>query len=655
METALKEKILNVFEDASIDKNLYSSSGLNEQSIPVFVGEWLIDRELKGGEWNDDVKEKVLGFVSKYIPRKSDVELLKSKLKNGENITILEFISPKVNLKRNETYVESASLGNERAFIEEHLLDKFPRLLQGGLWGAAVYTYHVTEKGGEVWLQNFIPLQASQIEFEKYAAQRLEFNLEEWTDIIINSIGLNPSAYTSEKKKQVLLTRLLPFVQKRLNLFELAPKGTGKSFVYGNFSRYSRLIEGGSISPAVLFYNENAKAPGLFTQFDVVVFDEAQSLSFSSPAETVAKLKGYLEAGKYSKGKFSATADAGAVFIANVQIDSNGQPINARNLFGDLPELLQETALIDRIHGIIPGWELPRIQTSTLSNGIGFKADYIGEIFHALRNRVEFDKYVEERSYLIGTNDLRDKKAIMKMASGFLKLLFPNIKSVNDVNYIRYCLKPAIELRQRVRDQLHYLDPEYKNYMIDVVKQNNIEEESIRVFIDEPDISEDEVPSRAITTKTKYLELNEGDLGYSYEILFSPFFKEAREIRIVDPFIRLSYQIDNLLEFCKVLANSKVSKLHLTTSADRDDAEQKQKNELKFEELKKALTKKGIDFNYDFSDSIHDRYIETNDGWKIMLGRGLDIFQKPESWFDLDKDDYKKRKCRATVISYNKI
>ena len=488
MENNLKEKIQSVFEDACIDKNLYSSSGLNEQSIPVFVGEWLIDRELKGGVWNDNIKEQVLSFVSKYIPKKSDVELLKSKLKNGENVTILEFISPKVNLKKNETYLESSSLGNQKIFIEEHLLDKFPRLLQGGLWGAAVYNYQVKDKGGEVWLQNFVPLQASQIDLDKYVRQRLEFSLDEWTDILINSIGLNPNGYATEKKKQVLLTRLLPFVQKRLNLFELAPKGTGKSFVYGNFSRYTRLIEGGSISPAVLFYNENTGVPGLFTQFDAVVFDEAQSLSFTNPAETVAKLKGYLESGKYSKGKFTATADSGAVFIANVQIDSNGLPVNSKNLFGDLPELLQETALIDRIHGILQGWELPRIETSTLSNGVGFKADFIGEIFHVLRSRVEFDKFVEERSHYIGTTDLRDKKAIMKMASGFLKLLFPNLNSISDKDFIQQCLKPAIELRQRVRDQLHYLDPEYKNYIISVVISNGIHTDDERVLIEDTDL-----------------------------------------------------------------------------------------------------------------------------------------------------------------------
>jgi ATP-dependent Lon protease len=655
MKKNLKEKVLDVFEDACIDKNLYSSSGLNEQSIPVFVGEWLIDRELKGGEWGDDVKERVLGFVSKYIPRKSDVELLKSKLKNGESITILEFISPKVNLKKNETYVESSSLGNEKSFIEEHLLEKFPRLLQGGLWGAAVYTYQVTDKGGEVWLQNFVPLQAAQIEFEKYSTQRLEFSLDEWIEILVNSLGLNPDGYTSEKKKQVLLTRLLPFVQRRVNLFELAPKGTGKSFVYGNFSRYSRLIEGGSISPAVLFYNENSKVSGLFTQFDTVVFDEAQSLSFINPSETVAKLKGYLEAGKYSKGKFSASADSGAVFIANVQIDSNGLPINSKNLLGELPHLLQETALIDRIHGILPGWELPRIETSTLSSGVGFKADYIGEIFHALRNRVEFDKFVEERSHLIGTTDLRDKKAIMKMASGFLKLLFPNLKFVDESDFIKFCLKPAIELRQRVRDQLHYLDPEYKNYIIEIVGPDSIPRSKEMVLIEEPDLVENEPPKRVVTTSTKILELKEGELGYSYEILFTPFIQYSTEVKIVDPFIRLSYQIDNLLELCKLLTSFKISIIHLITSVDADDQEQKKKNETKFDEIKRVLLKKGVNFVYEFSVTIHDRYLETNDGWKITLGRGLDIFQKPDSWIDFDNDDYKRRKCKSTIISFNRI
>ena len=485
MNQELKIKVLEVYESACIDKSLYSSSGLNEQSIPVFVGEWLIDRQMKGGDWDEDVKQQVIGFVKKFMPSKDDVEDLKQRLRNGDNVSVLEYISPKVNLERDQTFLESSSLGNQKVYIEEYLLTKFPRLLKGGLWGLAIYSYIRNDKGGEVWLNEFKPLQAAAIDFEDYAEKRTEFDLEEWIQIIINSLGYNAAGdgYSTKPKRQALLTRLLPFVQKRVNLFELAPKGTGKSFLFGQFSRYSRLIEGGAVSPAVLFYNENTKTPGLFTQFDVVVFDEAQSLSFASPDETVAKLKGYLEQGKYSKGKFTVSADSGAVFIANVQIDSKGLPTNKNNLFGELPEILQESALLDRIHGILPGWNLPRMSTDALSKGVGFKADFLGEIFHSMRNRIEFDKYVEERSYMIGSKDFRDVRAIMRMAAGFLKLLFPNLSSVTEKEFIDYCLTPAIDLRQRLRDQLIYMDSEFKNYQIEIISEKS----DVIISMEEPE------------------------------------------------------------------------------------------------------------------------------------------------------------------------
>jgi len=485
MDKNLKNKIIDIYESSSIDKSLYSSSGLNEQSIPVFVGEWLIDRQLKGGDWDEGVKQQVIGFIHKYMPSKDEVEDLKQRLRNGDSVSVLEYISPKVNLNRDQTYLESGSLGNQKVYIEEFLLAKFPRLLKGGLWGLAIYGYRRTDDGGEVWLNDFKPLQAAAIDFDEYVENRKKFNLDEWLQLLINSLGYSAEekGYGSKQKRQALLTRLLPFVQRRVNLFELAPKGTGKSFLFGQFSRYSRLIEGGAVSPAVLFYNENTKIPGLFTQFDVVVFDEAQTLSFSSPDETVAKLKGYLEQGKYSKGKYTVSADAGAVFIANVQIDANGLPINKHNLFGELPKLLQESALLDRIHGILPGWNLPRMTVGALSDGVGFKADFLGEIFHYMRTRIEFDRFVEERSYMIGSKDFRDVRAIMRMSAGFLKLLFPNLQDVSDNDFVEYCLKPAIELRQRLREQLYYIDSEFKNYDITIEHERS----GINISMEEPE------------------------------------------------------------------------------------------------------------------------------------------------------------------------
>ncbi|MCY7349647.1 MAG: BREX system Lon protease-like protein BrxL [Cytophagaceae bacterium] len=488
MNAALRQKVTDVFESACIDKSLYSSSGLNDQSIPVFVGEWLIDRQLKGGTWNEDVKQQVIAFVRKFMPSKDDVEALKQRLRNGDPVTVLEYVVPRVDLQRDQAFLESGSLGNQKVQIEEHLLTKFPRLLQGGMWGVAIYQYRRNDKGGEVWLGDFKPLQAASINVEEYIEKRAAFSLEEWTQVLINSLGYNAegAGYATEKTRQALLTRLIPFVQRRVNLFELAPKGTGKSFLFGQFSRYSRLIEGGAVSPAVLFYNENTKVPGLFTQFDIVVFDEAQTLSFSSPDETVAKLKGYLEQGKYSKGKFTVSADAGAVFIANVQIDRNGLPVFQNNLFGELPEILQETALLDRIHGILPGWYLPRMHLDLLSKGVGLKADYLGEIFHAFRFRIEYDKFVEERSHLIGSKDFRDVRAIMKLSAGFLKLLFPDLSTVSEAEFVEHCLRPAVALRQRLRDQLEYLDPEYKNYEILIHSQATAPADGPPVSMDEP-------------------------------------------------------------------------------------------------------------------------------------------------------------------------
>ena len=424
-----------------------------------------------------------------YDPHyKDDVEALKQRLRNGDQVSVLEYVNPRVDLKKDSTSLESGSLGNEKVRLEEFLLTKYPRLLQGGMWGLAIYSYRRNEKGGEVWLSEFKPLQAASISIEEYVEKRREFSLEEWMQVLINSLGYNAegAGYTTDKTRQALLTRLLPFVQRRVNLFELAPKGTGKSFLFGQFSRYSRLIEGGAVSPAVLFYNENTKVPGLFTQFDIVVFDEAQTLSFSSPDETVAKLKGYLEQGKYSKGKFTVSADAGAVFITNIQITPQGIPVHPNNLFGELPTILQESALLDRIHGILPGWNLPRLSTDALSKGVGLKADYLGEIFHAFRFRIEYDKFVEERAYRINSKDLRDVRAILKLASGFLKLLFPDLSSVTESEFVRYCLEPAVALRQRLRDQLHYLDPEFPNYEILINPEAAPNETHKAISLEEP-------------------------------------------------------------------------------------------------------------------------------------------------------------------------
>jgi ATP-dependent Lon protease len=259
----------------------------------------------------------------------------------------------------------------------------------------------------------------------------------------------------------LLITRILPFIEPRVNLVELAPKGTGKSFVYDNLSRYGRVVSGGKVSPAVLFHNLATNTPGLVTRYDAVVFDEVQSISGDSTGELIAGLKVYLESGKFSRGKTEATSEAGFVMLGNITLDADLKPMYEReSIFKEIPNFLQETAFVDRLHGIIPGWEMPRVSKDTPSRNLGFKGDFFSEVLHTMRSEIRYGDYVKTNMRLKGSNDLRDRKAISRLASAYLKLLFPDL-NLSEQEFVDYCVIPAIELRQRVRNELNKLDAEY--------------------------------------------------------------------------------------------------------------------------------------------------------------------------------------------------
>jgi ATP-dependent Lon protease len=316
---------------------------------------------------------------------------------------------------------------------------------------------------GEVWLSEFKPMQVAKLDLDYYCEERSSFSLSEWRELLVNSMGSNPEVYSPEQQ-MTLLTRLVPIVQPRVNLIELAPKGTGKSFVFQNMSRYARIVSGGKISAAVLFYNLASQTPGLLTQYDVVVFDEAQTISFDNPGEIIGVLKDYLESGRYTRGRQQATADAGLVLLGNIPLDTAGQPAQPI-LFYNLPDFLRETAFIDRLHGIVPGWRLPRVTTNTPARGLGFKADFFSEVLHALRDRGGYGEYVSAHMRLAGTDDMRDRKAIERLAAGYMRLLFPDLRPTAD-EFLRHCVEPAVQLRQTVRDQLCKMDPEFKKVTI---------------------------------------------------------------------------------------------------------------------------------------------------------------------------------------------
>jgi ATP-dependent Lon protease len=274
-------------------------------------------------------------------------------------------------------------LDEHTAYISPHIVQENEMLLSSGLWGLGSYYYIPptdTNKIGQVWLHEFRPFQLANVDIEYFKDCRSFFSTSEWVDLIVSSMGFNHRIY-NERQKILLISRLIPLVEPRYNLVELAPKGTGKSFVYENMSRYVA-VRSGSITPAVLFFNDARKTPGLITRYDCVVIDEAQKVKGDSSGELTALLKSYLEAGRFGRGSAdSIAAEAGIVILANIELDHNKRPLHEDiGLFKIFPNFLRETAFIDRFSGFLPGWFLPRISKQTPSQSLGLKGDIFGEM-----------------------------------------------------------------------------------------------------------------------------------------------------------------------------------------------------------------------------------------------------------------------------------
>lgn len=467
---SFEQKAYDLFGEVVINKNLINSAGFSARAIPTYVGEWILYNFLEDGQLTEESRERVSAFVNKYLPQKGFKEEVKNRLLNMETVRLLDDYSVSVNLKNGTRTLKIPFFDMTDAGISEEIVDKNNLLLTSGVWGVADLMYSPPEdkkEKGKVWMRSFRPFQVGDVDLDYYKSCRKEFNITEWIDLIVSSMGFNPDIY-DERQKQVLLTRLLPLVETRVNLIELAPKGTGKSFVYGNVSRYARVVGGGKISPAVMFHNNATNTPGIITRYDCVVLDEAQSIQGDAKGELVAGLKVYLESGKFSRGNTESVAEAGFVMLANITLNENHEPVyKDEGLFKEIPNFLQETAFIDRLHGIIPGWYMPRVSKDTPSVTLGFKGDFFSEILHNLRSEPQYTDFVNLNMKLINCNDMRDRKAITRLASAYLKLIFPDLK-VSQEEFNKYCVRPAVNLRQRIRDELHKMDSEYAVVNIEV-------------------------------------------------------------------------------------------------------------------------------------------------------------------------------------------
>jgi ATP-dependent Lon protease len=461
---SFEKKASEVFGEIVINKYFVHNAGIGSRAIPTYVREWIISHYvLNNVELTQESRAKIARFVQKYVPDKGEKESIKNKLFEQIEVEILDNYAVYVNLTKGDRYLQIPFLDESTAFVKPSIVQENEMLLSSGLWGVGTLYYippSEDNKKGQVWMHEFRPFQLANIDIEYFSESRREFTTQEWIDLLVSSMGFNHQLY-SNRQKILLLSRLIPIVEPRYNLVELAPKGTGKSFVFENMSRYVT-VRSGSITPAVLFYNDSRKTPGLITRYDCVVLDEAQKVRADTSGELTALLKSYLESGRFGRGSANAiTAEAGLVMLANIDLDNKKRPLYEEiGLFRAFPNFLRETAFIDRFSGLLPGWDLPRISKKTPSKTLGFKGDIFGEILHNLRFDISYRDFVKVNMELFDCDDMRDSRGIESGATGLLKIIFPN-KEPSEEDFYKYCVNPALEMRQRIRDELCKLDREY--------------------------------------------------------------------------------------------------------------------------------------------------------------------------------------------------
>lgn len=463
--TSFDEKVRDVFQEFAIDKALIRRMGISgdDRHVPSYVMDWIITRKSGNSSSTETLQHQVQEFIRAHLPAKGDKERVKFKLSQGQELTILDAITVRVKLAKQIEYLATVPcLDENNVLIDASIIEANQGLLQGSTWGATRLRYDESGDAGGIRIVDFKPMQTGRVSLDAFIDCRSAFTVEEWLDLLVRTMGYEPSQY-NEEEKLWLICRLIPVVQSRVNMMELAPPGSGKSFVYNNISRHVWLTAA-EISPAVLFYNRQSKQPGLLTRFDLLVLDEAQSIRFSNPFEIQAQLKGYLEQGVFTRGDCTATAECGMMLLANISLvqDHHNKYHGGRQKFlparadyiRKLPEIFLESPLLDRFHGIIPGWEIPPFETSQQANGYGLKADFFAEVCHALRSASHLSQEVRAKLRLSGGK--RDCTAVERMASGLAKLLLvgPEHPRFDDL-----VVQPAKELRRLVRTQLHQVDP----------------------------------------------------------------------------------------------------------------------------------------------------------------------------------------------------
>ena len=451
-----------IFKDPESTNSLFSG-----RNLPSFVKDFLLKRYIDlDGNLN---RSGLTNFLDIVIPQKSSD--VKEKLYAGQDLTLLCRFIIYIDLVKNVKRFSIPDMGiklNEGQ-IPDYVCDKHKgELVDGETWGIIKICLMPDEDGkkNHVEMIDYKPFKPySSVDVNYLSDARKNFNTLEWIDVLLSAMEYDPDGFTSITQKVEFLTRLLIFVEPRLNVIELAPKGTGKSYVFGNLTKYGWLVSGGKVTRAKLFWDKQKQQNGIIKNHDFTAFDEIQTIVFQEPAEIQAALKSYLESGKTTIDNQEFSSECGLMLMGNIPLNADKLPIS-QCYFENLPEHFRESALLDRFHCFIEGWKLPRINTSMILKGWTVNVEYFSEILHALRTQNTYSQLYDQLVDIAPNTDMRDAKAVKRIATAYMKLLFPHWRSIDDVDkheFETFCLTPALYRRGIIKEQCHNIDPEFRS------------------------------------------------------------------------------------------------------------------------------------------------------------------------------------------------
>ena len=453
----IKNKLREHFDGKIVRKDLTKKikEGAN---VPVYVLEFLLGQYCSSDD--EQIIEKgvqnVKRILSDNFVRPDEAQKILSKLRSQGSHTVIDRVTVHLDLRKNRYFAEFSNLGVKDVLIEDEYPDKYDRLLCGGIWCIIQLEYEFVEEdrknGNPIQIRKLTPIQMPHIEIEDLKEGRKAFTKEEWMDVILRSMGMEPDTL-NKREKWLLLTRMIPLVENNFNLCELGPRSTGKSHLYKEISPNSILVSGGQTTVANLFYNMGRKTVGLVGLWDCVAFDEVAGINFKDK-DGIQIMKDYMASGSFARGKEEKAASASMVFVGNIN-QSVDVLLKTSSLFDPFPpEMGTDTAFLDRIHCYLPGWEIPKFRPEHFTNDYGFISDYLAEFMRELRKEQYGDAL--DKYFRLGRNlNQRDTIAVRKMVGGYIKLLYPDGEFGKEE--LEEILKISLEMRRRVKEQLKKL------------------------------------------------------------------------------------------------------------------------------------------------------------------------------------------------------